>query len=49
VTEEFIHFKQIHEAGLLGRTADEIGEAVIKAFEDEIPLIMRRNGFEPSF
>ncbi len=47
--EELIHFKQIHQAGLLGRTEAQIGQAVIDAFEDEIPLLMRKNGIEPSY
>jgi hypothetical protein len=47
-TEELLHFKQIHQRGLLGRAGHEI-EYLIDGLEDQIAPHMELNGFRPTF
>ena len=45
--EELLHYKQLKDRGLLGKTEAEIGIRVIAELEIEVETLLRQAGFRP--
>lgn len=45
--EELLHWKQLRDRGLLGKTEAEIASKVIQEMEQEVEQLLRDAGFQP--